>query len=121
MVLNFFGGGGLVGVVTRPKEDRLSAATVVDQLLRSLRRAFRSPGALPAPKSRDRNDYPSDQARDKAGPADPALKISIMNIAPTGGIPSRYRIEVEADDRMRQDIEVISDSLAFSTDAVRGW
>lgn len=79
---------GLVGVVTRPKEDRLSAATVVDQLLRSLRRAFRSPGALPAPKSRDRNDYPSDQARE-AGPADPALKISIMNIAPTGGLPSR--------------------------------
>ncbi|KAI7785513.1 hypothetical protein LA080_006934 [Diaporthe eres] len=39
-----------------------------------------------------------------------------MNIAPTGGIPSRYRIEVEADDRMRQDIEVISDSLAFSTE-----
>lgn len=78
------------------------------------------PWVLTAPKSRDRNDYPSDQAR-KAGPADPALEISIMNIAPTGGLPSRYRIEVEADDRMRQDIEVISDSLALSTGAVRGW
>lgn len=77
--------GGLVGVVTRPKEDCLSAATAVDQLLRSLRRAFRSPGGLPAPKSRDRNDYPSDQAR-KAGPADPALEISIMNTAPMGGL-----------------------------------
>lgn len=52
----------------------------------------------PGPKSRDRNAYPSDQAR-KAGPADHSLKISIAKIAPTCGLARHGNHSIESRSR----------------------
>lgn len=101
--------GERLGVVTRPKGDGLRRDGR-GPIASVARRAFRSPGVVLPTKSRDRNDYPSDQAR-KAGPADPIFKISIMETAPTGrqagGLArdGSHIIEVEAVTRMRHDIE----------------